>query len=99
MSIKNASGGRPSGPAKCGPPVAEMSTNNAFKGWMRAMGSDTARVHVTGVTMARSGRMRRTTFWRSVGGLRVSLRCPMLCVSTLRIDMAGVGGGTGGTAE
>ena len=41
----------------------------------------------------------RQIFWRSVGGLRVALRCVMLCVSTLRMEMAGDGGGTGGTAE
>ena len=96
--MRKASGGSPLGPLKLGPPVAEMSTNNAFRGLTRAIGSDTARVTVADVMSARSRRNMRRIFWRSIGAWRVSLRCAMLCASKLWGDWAGEGEGTGAVA-
>ena len=50
VSIMNARGGRPSGPLKVGPPVADTSTKSALSGWMSAIGSDNASETVTGLS-------------------------------------------------
>lgn len=59
VSSRNANGGFPSGPFHEGPPITVVSTNKAFKGVTKAMGSASAIERVIGVTMIEIARQKR----------------------------------------